>query len=314
MKDYCIIGAGMTGLFLAKYLRDLGSSVIILEKSRGVGGRVANRRFAGSAFDTGAQLIRCRSIEFRREMEAIAHAGGASFWFTDPEGNPVYKGAGKMTTIAKELAKGSEIHNGFWVDRLIWDKDLWRVESVEQSIVAKNIVFTSPVPQTLSIFKNSKIELDDEEARLLQGLQYRMTLVLIGIAKRIPDTVRKDYQKIDGDNAIEVIINNDLKGVTDIPNSVTVHFNASFSAKYFDQANEAIHKAMLEATESYGFEWSESEVKKWRYSEPLKTFGQESYVLCQYKKIFLGGDAFGGGSVEGAWRSACSLLRQAADQ
>ncbi|MFW5812000.1 MAG: FAD-dependent oxidoreductase, partial [Alkalispirochaetaceae bacterium] len=60
-----IIGAGIAGLAAARELTRLGRSVRLLDKGRGVGGRMATRRFAGGRFDTGAQFFSARSRPFR---------------------------------------------------------------------------------------------------------------------------------------------------------------------------------------------------------------------------------------------------------
>ena len=49
VNDLCIVGAGTTGLFLADLLKNNFGLVSIIDKGRGVGGRLANRRFADSA-------------------------------------------------------------------------------------------------------------------------------------------------------------------------------------------------------------------------------------------------------------------------
>ena len=43
MFDVAIIGAGLAGLTCAQQLHQAGYRVVIVEKSRGVGGRVATR-------------------------------------------------------------------------------------------------------------------------------------------------------------------------------------------------------------------------------------------------------------------------------
>ncbi|MEL0004062.1 MAG: FAD-dependent oxidoreductase [Rhodospirillales bacterium] len=53
-----IIGAGITGLSCARTLANHGQASLILEKGRGVGGRVSTRRAQnGMTFDHGAQYI-----------------------------------------------------------------------------------------------------------------------------------------------------------------------------------------------------------------------------------------------------------------
>ena len=79
--DVIIVGAGMAGLSAARELEKRGRSVALLDKGRGVGGRMANRRFEGARFDTGAQFFSVRSRPFRRLLEEELLPGeSAAIW------------------------------------------------------------------------------------------------------------------------------------------------------------------------------------------------------------------------------------------
>ena len=69
MKKVAIIGAGLAGLTLARRLRGF-ASVTVLEKSRGLGGRMATRRSDNFEFDHGAQFFTARSTAFRDFIKA----------------------------------------------------------------------------------------------------------------------------------------------------------------------------------------------------------------------------------------------------
>ena len=55
--DIAIIGAGIAGLVCSQELQQAGYSVVVLEKSRGVGGRMATRRVSGSRADHGVRYL-----------------------------------------------------------------------------------------------------------------------------------------------------------------------------------------------------------------------------------------------------------------
>ncbi len=57
-QDSCvIIGAGVSGLIAARTLQASGVRVKVLDKGRGVGGRLATRRSGVGVFDHGAQFF-----------------------------------------------------------------------------------------------------------------------------------------------------------------------------------------------------------------------------------------------------------------
>ena len=49
--DAIVVGAGISGIAAARKLQSYGHVVEVIEKGRGVGGRMATRRFAGASFD-----------------------------------------------------------------------------------------------------------------------------------------------------------------------------------------------------------------------------------------------------------------------
>ena len=63
-----IIGAGLTGLIIYRELSLLGCDVTILEKSRGIGGRIATKRLPWANVDLGAQHFSANDPRFIDEV------------------------------------------------------------------------------------------------------------------------------------------------------------------------------------------------------------------------------------------------------
>jgi predicted NAD/FAD-dependent oxidoreductase len=66
--DVLIIGAGMSGMAAASELSRAGLRVMVVDKGRAVGGRMASRRIGEAVFDHGAQFITARSDQFLHRM------------------------------------------------------------------------------------------------------------------------------------------------------------------------------------------------------------------------------------------------------
>ena len=55
--EVAVVGAGLAGLACAQRLRQLGRRVVVVEKSRGLGGRLATRRLPGTCADHGVRYL-----------------------------------------------------------------------------------------------------------------------------------------------------------------------------------------------------------------------------------------------------------------
>ncbi len=124
-----VVGAGIAGLSAARALVDDGHEVIVLEKARGAGGRVATNRLRGIemprvltgstlAFDHGAQYFTVRDPRFATLVKTWEHDRVAAKWtgrivsFDDEgwedidAGTDRYVGTPGMNAIAVAMAEG----------------------------------------------------------------------------------------------------------------------------------------------------------------------------------------------------------------
>jgi len=116
--DVAILGAGIAGLAAAGELLRAGRRVVLLEKSRGVGGRMATRRIDAAVFDHGAQFFTVRGRAFGTLVAAAASAGVVRTWCTGfsraashtqevlpaDDGHARWCGTRGMTDLPKHLA------------------------------------------------------------------------------------------------------------------------------------------------------------------------------------------------------------------
>jgi predicted NAD/FAD-dependent oxidoreductase len=87
VRRVAVVGAGIAGLACTRALVDRGATVVVYEKSRGVGGRAATRRVpaaegGGDArqFDHGAQYFTARDPAFAALVAQLVRAGHAARW------------------------------------------------------------------------------------------------------------------------------------------------------------------------------------------------------------------------------------------
>jgi renalase len=116
--DVVIVGAGIAGLSAAGELVANGRRVVVLEKSRGVGGRMATRRVGDANCDHGAQFFTVRGPAFGGMVAEAREAGSVAKWCEGfsrsasvdaavtpaTDGHARWRGASGMTDLPKRLA------------------------------------------------------------------------------------------------------------------------------------------------------------------------------------------------------------------
>ncbi|MFM8703967.1 MAG: FAD-dependent oxidoreductase, partial [Planctomycetia bacterium] len=116
--DVAIVGAGIAGLVAARELSLAGCSVVVLEKSRGVGGRMATRRIGQAVCDHGAQFFTVRGRAFGGIVAEAHDAGAVGQWcdgvsratangsgmLPPGDGHPRWRGTAGMTDLPKHMS------------------------------------------------------------------------------------------------------------------------------------------------------------------------------------------------------------------
>lgn len=96
-----ILGAGLAGLACARALADAGAIVVLFDKGRAAGGRIATRRAEGVACDHGAPVIAAQDSRFADSLQAA----GAAPW---PAGGGMV-GVPTMSALPRAFAAGLDL-------------------------------------------------------------------------------------------------------------------------------------------------------------------------------------------------------------
>ena len=304
MFDTIIIGAGLSGLSCAQKLtKSMG--VLVLDKSRGVGGRMASRRTLNTKFDHGAQFYRLKnditSLHTQWNLENLT-----SLWFKSDLGEHWNAKKG-MTAFAKSIATNLNIELEKEVHTIANENSVWKIKTLNNEVYeCKKLIFTSPVPQTLAILDRSQLikRIQPEIYQSLLSITYSKALILL-VTLEQDIVINNGYEEFQ-DSDFFSISNQKTKGVSDIP-AYTITMSDKISNQLFDQPDPTSHDKILEIFKNH-FPQAKvigSELKKWRYCQ-AKAIYKDLY--CEVlPNVFLIGDAFGGASLLGAIRSANSL-------
>ncbi len=305
----------MAGLTAANRLRLAGKKVTVLDKARGVGGRMATRRAEGAQFDHGAQYFTVRDSRFRDYIDTMREAGVVQAWATGfrladgtykADGEPRYRGTTAMTDIPKFMAQGVDVILQQRVRHMAYDRDGWALTTESNDTFrADAVLLTAPVPQALAILDNSNIMLPHADRADLEAVTYDPCLAVMALTES--DTALPDPGGM-WLNLPELtwVADNYRKGISDVP-CVTLHASADYSLANLDTPHEDIAAELLAAVQPYiGVQATAVSIQRWRYSSPVEMYYASTLCVAEPGPLAFAGDAFNGPRVEGAALSGLS--------
>lgn len=303
--DVVVVGAGLAGLVAARRLVAAGHSVVVFDKGRSPGGRLATRRIGTATLDHGAQFFTARSPAFTDAVAGWQAEGLVVEWcrgFGGDDGHPRYRVEGGMHALAKRLADELDVRCDSLVFALRRDpRGTWQVQLDDAAIVdADAVVLTCPVPQSLSLAISADVDVPAE----LVGFDYDPTLCLLAVLDAASGVPAPGGVQ-DADVTFSFVADNALKGVSAVP-ALTLHATAQWSRDHLDTPTAEVHAALVAAAAPWIGEAQviESQVKRWRYATPVRTWPAPCLALEGGPgPLVLAGDAYAGPKVEGAYTS-----------
>ena len=303
-----VVGAGIAGLMAAQSLVQNGHDVIIVDKGRSPGGRLATRRIDDATLDHGAQFFTVRDSLFESHVSEWIASGVVTEWCRgfdsttqNNDGFPRYRGVHGMTDIAKHLAQGLNMRCNtlaFSIARGATSK--WQLKIDDGSVLdADAIIVTCPLPQAYALLVTASIELPESMLRT----EYDRTICLLAVLNQ-SSAVANPGGLQNPDETFSFIADNAIKGISSAV-ALTLHANPQFSLDHWDDQLEDVHQLLLQRAKPWigDATVSTSQIKKWRLATPL-TIWPERYWTNDM--IVLAGDAFGGPKIEGAALSGLS--------
>ena len=297
-KKVIIVGAGICGLVTATKLQDYGFEVTVVDKGRGLGGRMATRRIHSAVCDHGAQFFTLEDERFIMLTQRYLDDYQLRVWHHNKEGKKLFYGSLGMTTLAKNLAKNLNVDLSTKIDDVSLQDDEWHLKTDKgKCLKADALVLTSPVPQSLALL--SELPLAEQSLHLLKQISYDPCLALMATLK-VPSRISEPGYWKSEDNDIAWIADNQRKGISPLP-SITIHMSPDFSRKHWDDDRQQCAELILKkAAHLIDAEVDEVQMHGWLYSKAA------NFLECGYVDggtalpLFFAGDAFRGTRVEDA--------------
>lgn len=303
-----IIGAGIAGAAAAHRLREAGRSVVVLDKGRGPGGRMATRRGPdGLRFDHGAQYFTARDPRFAALVDGWTARGVAAPW----GGVDRFVGVPGMTAPVRDLLDGVDLQCGRAVGRLVRDGRQWRLQEADGAALAEDAAFsavllTCPSPQSLALLAGAGVDLPG-----VAEVRYApcWTLMLAHDGPPLLDApVREDR---DPDETIAWIARNDSKPGREADGAIVAHASPSWSRANLECTAEDVAERLTAALRDRVPVGAirHRAAHRWRYAAVERAVG-EPCLFAPETGLGFAGDGCLGPRVEFAWLSGLALAER----
>ena len=318
-KTCIVIGGGITGLITATLLQRTGIQVTVLDKGRGIGGRLATRRICHESiegvFDYGTQYFSVKDSKFQPWIDDWLKQGVIKEWgrdFGEVKTKQCYCGVDGTRGIAKYLAQDLDVRTSTKVVRLHYDNQ-WLVETETEQYRGDLLIMTPPVPQSLALLDASKIAIPSEIRSDLEKIAYHSCIAVLALLEK-PSNIPAPGGVALEDESLIWLADNYQKGVSPNGYAVTLHATPKFSDNCWNDDDAVIADRLFTAASNYlGSRAIAYQVHRWRYSLP-KTFYSEPCLALSQLPLVLAGDAFVAPKIEGAVLSGIAAGEAIAQQ
>lgn len=318
-----VIGGGISGLACAGALNAAGIEVVLSDRGRALGGRMASRtiRNSGTAFDghvtdIGASYFTAHDPEFRTEVDRWVDAGIARPWtdtfhIAEPDGivgvkaGPMrFTATGGLRSIVQALAaelENTQIRHEDVVASVSRDGAQVRVD--DSDVAAAALCLPGPQAQGL---------LDESLSPLRSAAAEAMWEPVIAVIAVFDAATWPDFDGVFvNDDPVLTWIANDGSRRGDGAPVLVAHVHPVLAARHLQSPTDVLPAAIAGMRRVLGIAeqpaWTD--VQRWTYARPLAAV-DAPFALMDEAPIGIAGDAWAAGPrIEAAWRSGRALGR-----
>lgn len=309
--EVVIVGAGVAGTACARVLHEAGVACQVVEKARGVGGRMATRRTPQAQFDHGAKHFRVEGDEFRAAVEGWQLAGVVAEWRPrGPNGVEVLPGGRMvgvpgMSQVPRHLAEGIPVRLATRVTALVAAEGGWGLAGEDGELLAQapTVLVTAPAPQAAALLAGVP-----ELAAAAQAVPFAPRWALLA-AFAAPLPAAFDAYKGDG-GILGWVAREAAKPGRPATEAWVAHATPEWSAAHLEEEPERVAPTLLEALGELFPQplppTSYLAAHRWRFARPVAPLGQP-FLWDPRHRLGAAGDWCLGRGVEAAYLSGRAL-------
>ena len=334
MFEVAVIGAGIAGLTCARKLQQAGKSVVLIDKSRGLGGRLATRRLAGTHADHGVCYLQAKGDRFGQWIDELVSTGILRIWTigihrlaadgslqSPPKFANCYAAPLGATSIAKYLGRDLEIVGDKLITAIDPIADGWRLSSKdpEFSLTAAQVVIATPPAQALAI---TKAAVDRTCIQQLSSVQFSRSITAIAVyptTDQIPAAAIpwQGIQCIEHPTLAWIGLDSS-KQLNPTQPVLVIQSSAAFAEQYFDAPDLTIAGQKLVDTIAHLIPTLTTpelvQVHRWGYAFAQNPLSDLFLTAQTAAPMYFGGDWCGGNRVESAYLSGMAVADRILDK
>jgi renalase len=327
--EIAIVGAGVAGLTAARALHDAGRKVIVIDKSRGLGGRLATRRLVNGHADHGVCYLSAQGQAFQSWLDSLTERGLLKRWsdrLHDFDLSPEvtarrrYVAPDGATALAKDLAQGLTIERNQLITVINPMAEGWQIlaQNPAFQVTAKTVILAIPAPQALPLVE---VVGDPEFVAQVRSIEFSPCVTAIAL---YPASRLTDAQGIQGVRGIQGGDNEILnwigfehtKQLAPLHPILVIQSNKRFFEQHFESSNLVPIGQQLcdRAAKILAMDWITQpeilQVHRWKYAFPVNPLAVPFLSAKTVHPLYCIGDWCGGDRVESAFYSGGAIVQR----
>ena len=310
----------MAGLTCAHALHAQGYAVTILEKSRGIGGRIATRRTdQGLHFDHGAQFVTSRTPAFQAFIDHGLSAGHVGLWRPGGESANAtddgwFVGKSRMNDMLRPMAEQLPIRFQTEVVDVVAAGDAVRVLDGQGDALGEfdQLICTAPPARAIRLTAGCAPELAEVLNTVSVAPAWALMFSVPGSLDAGFDMARRR------EGPIATLTRNSSKpDRAPTPECWVAHASPAWSRSHLEWDRADIIAALLELIHAeFGLPIDQVDYRaahRWRYAMTETPLGRPFAEGCD-GRVLVGGDWCLGARVEAAFESGLAMAHRIMDR